>query len=127
MGYITYKQADSRWDSKNYNGSSNMAAAGCGPTACAMLAYAVDGKTTPIPTRKYSGTIPKPTIKKGNSGTKVKNLQKFLTWYGEYRLTVDGKFGSKTKAALADFQRKEGIAADGIYGNKSYNKALLFK
>lgn len=45
--YITYKQADSRWGKKNYNGSSTMATAGCGPTSVAMLAYAVDGKTNP--------------------------------------------------------------------------------
>lgn len=47
MSYKTYKQADSRWGSKNYNGSSSMATAGCGPTSVAMLAYAVDGKTDP--------------------------------------------------------------------------------
>lgn len=53
MSFITYKQADSRWSKKNYNGSSTMATAGCGPTACAMIAYAVDGKTTPLDTMKY--------------------------------------------------------------------------
>lgn len=53
MGYITYKQADSRWGSKNYNGSSSMATAGCGPTSVAMLAYAVDGKTNPWDVAKY--------------------------------------------------------------------------
>jgi len=53
MGYITYKQYDSRWGSKNYNGSSSMATAGCGPTSVAMLAYAVDGKTTPWDVAKY--------------------------------------------------------------------------
>lgn len=53
MGYITYKQYDSRWGRKNYNGSSNMATAGCGPTSVAMLAYAVDGKTTPLQTMKF--------------------------------------------------------------------------
>ena len=47
MSYITYLQYDSRWGKKNYNGSSTMATAGCGPTSVAMLAYAVDGKTTP--------------------------------------------------------------------------------
>ena len=49
----TYKQYDSRWGSRNYNGSSNMAQGGCGPTSCAMLAYAVDGKTTPFDTMQY--------------------------------------------------------------------------
>ena len=53
MSFITYKQADSRWGKKNYNGSSSMATAGCGPTACAMIAYGVDGKTTPLDTMKY--------------------------------------------------------------------------
>ena len=53
MGFITYKQADSRWGKKNYNGSSSMATAGCGPTACAMVAYGIDGKTTPLDTMKY--------------------------------------------------------------------------
>ena len=53
MGFITYKQADSRWGKKNYNGSSTMATAGCGPTACAMIAYGIDGKTTPLDTMKY--------------------------------------------------------------------------
>lgn len=53
MGYITYKQADSRWGSKNYNGSSTMAQAGCGCCAVADLAYAVDGKTNPWDVAKY--------------------------------------------------------------------------
>ena len=53
MSYITYKQADSRWGSKNYNGSSSMATAGCGPTSVAMLAYAVDGKTNPWDVAKF--------------------------------------------------------------------------
>lgn len=53
MAFITYKQADSRWGKKNYNGSSTMATAGCGPTACAMIAYGINGKTTPLDTMKY--------------------------------------------------------------------------
>lgn len=53
MSFITYKQADSRWGRKNYNGSSSMATAGCGPTSCAMIAYGVDGKTTPLDTMRY--------------------------------------------------------------------------
>lgn len=53
MSFTTYKQADSRWGKKNYNGSSSMATAGCGPTACAMIAYGIDGKTTPLDTMKY--------------------------------------------------------------------------
>lgn len=43
----TFKQADSRWGKKNYNGSSTMAAAGCGPTSVAMIAYNMDTTVDP--------------------------------------------------------------------------------
>lgn len=255
MAFITYKQADSRWGKKNYNGSSTMATAGCGPTSCAMIAYGVDGKTTPLdtmkymqshgyairnngtawngipaclkafgvkdvqevpnmtkcwelmkkgyvgvflfrkgskggvtwttsghyvavtdykyqngkhyvytrdsggrnhtgwyayettmkglipkiwlgkveepkpiskPSGKYTGSIPKPTLKRGSKGDSVKNLQKFLNWYGNFKLSVDGEFGGGTLNALKTFQRTEGISADGVYGNQSYTKAKAY-
>lgn len=50
--YKTFKQADSRWGSKNYDGSS-MANSGCGPTAVADLAYAVNSKITPWTVAKW--------------------------------------------------------------------------
>lgn len=261
MGYITYKQADSRWGKKNYNGSSTMATAGCGPTSVAMLAYAVDGKTTPWdvalymkkngyairnngtawagipaamkkfgltevknvnvdksmaevwkylekglcadflfragtrggitwttaghyiavtdykvkngkhylytrdsggrnhtgwycyetqmkglipkvwvglakkkeekpvskPTGKYSGTIAKPTLKRGSTGVQVEYLQKFLKWYLGIKLKVDQDFGPATEEALEKFQVAEGLTKDGVYGTKSYKKANSYK
>ena len=53
MASKTFKQYDSRWGSKNYNGSSTMAAAGCGPTACADLIYNIDPTITPWKTAVY--------------------------------------------------------------------------
>lgn len=84
---------------------------------------------TPTPSRKgtYTGVIPTPTLKSGSKGTGVKNLQKFLNWYGKYGLTVDGKFGSKTASALKAFQKAEKITADGIYGKNSQAKAKVYK
>ena len=76
--------------------------------------------------RIYTGTIPTPTIKKGDSGEKVKNLQRFLNWYGNYKLVVDGKCGRKTISALKKFQKKEKLTADGVYGPKSQAKAKSF-
>lgn len=43
----TFKQYDSRWGKKNYNGSSTMAAAGCGPSSVAMIGYNMNTKLTP--------------------------------------------------------------------------------
>lgn len=261
MEYITYKQADSRWGSKNYNGSSTMAQAGCGAASVAMLAYAVDGKTNPWdvakymkahgyairnngtawagipaamkafglkdvkeinvnttmenvwkylakgycadflfrsgkrggitwttsghyiavtgykvkdgkhylytrdsggrnhtgwycyetqmrglipkvwvglvakkeekpipkPTGKYSGTIPKPTLKRGSTGIQVEYLQKFLNWYLDIKLKVDRDFGAATEEAFEKFQVAEGLVKDGVYGTQSYARARAYK
>ena len=81
--------------------------------------------TVKKPTGKYSGTIPTPTLKIGSEGAKVKNLQKFLNWYGGFKLVVDGIFGEKTDSALKIFQNTEGIT-NGVYGEKSYTKAKAY-
>lgn len=53
MNFGTYRQYDSRWGKKNYNGSSNYANAACGPTSCANILYAINKSITPITTGKY--------------------------------------------------------------------------
>lgn len=86
------------------------------------------------PTKKgYTGTFPKvpPILKKGSKGTQVKNLQKFLNWYGDYGLAVDGDFGTQTQSALKKFQKavfpKEKSEWDGEFGEKSLAKAKAVK
>ena len=80
------------------------------------------------PKTKYSGAIPKPTIKKGSHGDSAKALQRFLNWYHPaWKLTVDGLFGAKSANALKAFQKTEGLTADGVYGNNSYKRALTYK
>ena len=80
------------------------------------------------PTKKYSGAIPGPTIKKGSHGNSSKDLQKFLNWYHPaWKLTVDGLFGAKSTNALKSFQKTEGLTVDGVYGNNSYKRALSYK
>lgn len=56
MSFGTYRQYDSRWGKKNYNGSSTYATAGCGPTACANILYALNPKITPLTTGKFMQT-----------------------------------------------------------------------
>lgn len=56
MAYGSYNQYDSRWGKKNYNGSSTMANAGCGPTSCANILHNIDPSITPITTMKYMQT-----------------------------------------------------------------------
>lgn len=88
-------------------------------------------KPTPAKPKKsgYDGTFPKvpPILKKGSKGAQVKNLQKFLNWYGDYGLVVDGDFGKLTEKAVKSFQKKVKIDADGEFGPISLESAKAVK
>ena len=55
----------------------------------------------------------------GSKGSDVTELQKLLNNNG-YNLSVDGDFGSKTQAAVKDYQQKNGLAVDGIVGTNTW-------
>lgn len=47
----------------------------------------------------------------------ILQLQKMLNViHSDYKLTEDGEWGAQTKAALRDFQLKNGLKVDGVYG-----------
>jgi N-acetylmuramoyl-L-alanine amidase len=58
-------------------------------------------------------------LKVGSSGTDVKTVQQKLKNWGYYTGSVDGVYGTKTKAAVIYFQKKNGLTADGIVGAKT--------
>lgn len=59
-------------------------------------------------------------LKKGASGDTVKRIQEALNNHG-YGLGVDGVWGDKTDAAIRDYQTKNGLSVDGIYGVNTHN------
>jgi len=69
-----------------------------------------------------SGFVPPVTVYPhlGSTGDAVKLIQTALNLWAKYAgfgaLIVDGDFGGKTYAAVIAFQKKEGLAADGIVG-----------
>ena len=77
----------------------------------------------------YKGAFPvvPPVIKIKSTGEQVKKLQKFLNWYGDYGLTVDGDCGEKTTKAIKMFQKAEKLTVDGKFGPKSLAVAKLIK
>jgi len=54
----------------------------------------------------------------------VKRLQAILNFEVGSTLTWDGAFGSKTEAALKEYQRKVGLPVTGICGEAEWNKML---
>ncbi len=57
-------------------------------------------------------------LKKGDVGAAVRDLQRRLNELG-YKLVVDSWFGDETEKAVADFQKKNGIAAIGQVGPRT--------
>ena len=57
----------------------------------------------------------------GSRGDSVKDLQRLLNSNG-YKLDEDGVFGNKTRDAVMDYQRKAGIAVDGVVGSQTWGK-----
>lgn len=52
----------------------------------------------------------------GSTGEKVKTLQKKLKQWGYYDGAVDGIYGNSTRRAVEKFQKKNGLAVDGVVG-----------
>ncbi len=57
-------------------------------------------------------------------GLTVRSLQYLLTARGA-KLTVDGVFGPKTKAAVVAFQRAHHLTADGVVGAKTWGVLIV--
>lgn len=60
---------------------------------------------------------------KGDTFTDVRRLQRFLNWYGNYGLTDDYVYGTKTEDAVKDFQKKEGLTVNGRFGTEELAQA----
>jgi peptidoglycan hydrolase-like protein with peptidoglycan-binding domain len=62
-------------------------------------------------------------VQYGSQGVDVKELQKILNKSG-YNLAEDGIFGTKTQAAVKDYQQKSGLSVDGIVGTNTWGSLL---
>lgn len=56
------------------------------------------------------------SMKKGNKGTQVKELQKRLQELGYYKGDITGTYDTNTIGAVRSFQKKNGLKADGTAG-----------
>jgi len=60
------------------------------------------------------------TLKVGDTGSDVKEVQQYLKNLGYLDSVVDGSYGNATKAAAKIFQANESLYVDGEIGNASY-------
>ena len=90
----------------------------CAITLITAIAVSV---TTAFTEQAYQGSLIEPTaiVNAKSSKSDVKLVQQKLKNWGYYKGSVDGIYGSKTKAAVILFQKRNGLVADGIVGNKT--------
>jgi len=65
------------------------------------------------------------TLRKGDKGAKVQEMQIKLNILLPATLNTDGNFGDKTLKVLKEFQQRSGLKADGICGKLTWGKLNL--
>ena len=90
-------------------------------TAIVLISAVALSIGTAFTVNAYQGDIiPKTAIVNAKSSSAdIKLVQTKLKRWGYYTGAVDGIYGSKTKAAVLLFQKRNGLVQDGIVGNKT--------
>lgn len=103
---------------KSYYNSKLPGTKFCTPNYSLVISIVSENSSTSIPT---THTNTKNYLTVGDKGDAVKTLQTKLNKVG-YKLTVDGEYGSATKAAVTSFQKKYNLEVDGIAGKNTITK-----
>ena len=103
-------------------------------TEAAVMAFqannnlTVDGKAGPATQRALYGSAKKSnvdyaTLRPGDSGASVRNMQYTLYELGYYDGAIDGKYGQTTSDSVRSFQIENGLKpVDGIAGNATLSR-----
>lgn len=59
-------------------------------------------------------------------GVSGRELQRALKAAGVYTGKIDGKIGTKTRAAVIEFQKEHSLKADGIVGQKTWSEMKMY-
>lgn len=78
---------------------------------------APDAKSWVTSTQDYNAGYP--VLRVGSTGSDVSDLQARLTELGYYSGTIDGMYAVGTQQAVAEFQSRSGLTADGVAGRRT--------
>ena len=96
---------------------------GSAETSSAPAAEAGEGKKdTEEGKEETAAPAASGTMRQGDRGENVKQLQAKLKELGLYSLKTDGVYGRGTAQAVLEYQQKNGLKADGIAGPKTLAK-----
>ena len=128
LGYLTVLQVDGRYGTttvdavKRFQRVNQLSADGVAGPGTLSILYSADALNadSQLSSTVVPSTTPAPvytrTLRQGDSGNDVQQLQERLKALGFYFGSIDGQMGSGTVSALKDFQTRNGLSADGIAG-----------
>ena len=76
----------------------------------------------PVEKKTSQNVNNRPTVRSGSTGSAVKTMQTMLNKVINAGLSVDGACGTKSVAAIKDFQKAAGLSVDGICGANTWTK-----
>ncbi|MDO6658271.1 peptidoglycan-binding protein [Anaerobacillus sp. 1_MG-2023] len=91
-------------------------------TATKETMNALDGLTDKVESSPSTGEDYGDLLKKGSTGSLVKELQSKLQAIGLYRGPLDGDFGNGTEQAVRNFQSRNKLTVDGVVGPATWEK-----
>ncbi|WP_347548445.1 peptidoglycan-binding protein [Pseudalkalibacillus hwajinpoensis] len=91
-------------------------------TATKETMDALDGLTEKVNSSPSTGEDHGDLLKKGSTGTLVKELQSKLKAIGLYSGPLDGDFGNGTEQAVRTFQSRNKLTVDGVVGPATWGK-----
>lgn len=122
-GYASNHGDPESW-MKNFGDDMNLFRARVAVLLGEPVSEPVSGQTPTVPTSYKLGDR---TLRKGNKGDDVKELQSLLVkrgyslgTFGTNSDGIDGSFGEKTETAVARYQEDNGLQADGIAGKETF-------
>ncbi len=86
----------------------------------ADLKYQVESSRQALPSTNFSSGNADSKDLIRVSGVSASDVQRSLMRAGYDPGPIDGKLGKKTKSAIKAFQRKQGLTADGVIGEKTW-------
>lgn len=86
---------------------------GLGMAPASAQVFEADGELT-----EYEETTP--YLGYGSAGVAVEDVQTFLQEEGYYNGAVDGIYGSRTEAAVREYQEANNLMGDGIIGSRTW-------
>jgi peptidoglycan hydrolase-like protein with peptidoglycan-binding domain len=113
------KKLIGRFPGTTVHGHNEFAAKAC-PSFDAKKDWAKHLETASLPEEIEAEPVelPRPILRRGDSGVSVRTLQRLLA------IKIDGRFGPATEEAVKSFQTTVGLVADGVVGPQTWGRLV---